>query len=182
MTVDKHVLEHYQHAEKNFNWLKKHSEYVEKLAVTNADSLMKRVHRYMQQPDDETMGKSDNPLDTTAEKLVKIYHQTARGVATLDIQADRIVVYVGRPKVELVGEVKVAYLFGRVQGLLGVCCECGRSPDVERQYLASFYVRALLSASEASYEAWKAIVERSKPVSTQDQLQHDLQQVVLSLQ
>ena len=179
MAIDKHVLEHYQHAEKNYEWLKKHNEYVEKLAVTCADSLMKRVHHHMQQPDDETMGKSDNPVETTAEKLVKIYHQTARGIATLDIQADRIVVFAGRPKVQLVNEVKIGYLFGRVQGLLGVCCECGRAPGVERQHLASFYVRAMISASEASYQAWKAIVDRGEPAEKQDQLTRDLTHAVL---
>lgn len=182
MITDKHVLEHFHHAEKNFEWMKKHRDDIEVMAKASSSTLMRFITVHVKQPDGEAMVHPDSPVETMAKKLVKIYHQCARGVATLDIQADRIVVYAGRPRVELVGMVKVGYMFGRVQGLLGVCCECARAEEDVSSHLTPFYVRALLSASEASYEAWKAIVEKGEPVSTQDQLLHDLNHVVMSMQ
>lgn len=184
MAVDKHVMEHLNHADKNLKWLGKNFADIEELAKSSSVELMRALVAYLRMSlrTTETVFSAEplSRVEELAKKLSEIYHQTARGVAVLDVRNDRVDVFVGRPRMTLMHEVKTAYLLGRVQGLLGACWEISQTGEKVIEHLAPIYVRALMSACAASYEAWKAIVERGSLLPEVDHLQEAVNHMVLA--
>ena len=157
-------------AKQGFDYIVKHLSALEALAKDEPALLMTKVHfcltLAMKPVVEGAPWVAITELEKHACQLAKIYHAASRGVATVEINTKDMIIHAERPKRIMEGTVKVAYLLGRVNGLLGACWEVMVLPEATRGLLSSYFIKAMLGMTQASNEAWRAINDDSVAVDT----------------